>query len=187
MKSKLTTYRRKAYARYRKRAFYKAVSSFHATKLSFSCMIDYYGSNLFFDFNNGKNFELSDGLARCTDFKNFRNIFLLMKVKGLAISVMPHPPVKDFNGQTVMMGVMTDTDGLTPGDIIESNNGFPLPFTNIMSKYISFKGASTGWISSTNNNVVPGVCAIAAPGAATQGAMRWTVKFTYYVIYKVEC
>lgn len=171
------------YNKYYRRKRIKALSTLHFAKLSTGTTIEYTGSNIRFSVNNGNSYSVSDAIQACLDFKNYRTIFLSMKLQGICIQVTPIVPVGGFLGSAATIGCITTEDDIGFSNIIESDQSLVLPYTNFSSKYFKVNFA---WTPSDDTSAIGGRFALATEGSASSGVMRWAVKFIFYITYKTS-
>lgn len=168
----------------RKAIFYKSIRTYHYAKLSLACTIEYAGSSMKFSHNNGNTLNLKDALQDCADYKLYANLFLTMQIRGVAMLLTPMPEIEDFQGSSCIMALLSDHDGNTYKDCVESDQSLIMPFHNTANKYFR---TSYAWTPTDDTSPIGGKFAINAEAAANTGAFRWSVRFTFYVLYKTNC
>lgn len=169
-----------------KMKFYRAIKNYHYTKITFVTKIDYTGNSIKIAISSQTYVPISDGLAACPDWKAFASIFNSFKCKGMKLTVSPHVTSQPFLGGSPVIGVLTNFDQNTFGDVSESNKSMIMPYTEPKTLYVSFNGSSTGWIGVERYSDLPGkiVCAISELSAS--GIFTWDLMVDYYIMYKTE-
>lgn len=168
----------------RKALFYKSIKTYHYAKLSLGCTIEYTGASIKFTHNNGNTLALKDAIQDCADFKPYANLFLSMQLRGVAMLITPMPGIAQFRGSSCILALLSDQDGNTYRDCIESDQSIIMPFQNTASKYFRTK---TAWTATDDPTPFPGKFAINAEAQSDSGAFRWSIKFTFYILYKTNC
>lgn len=176
-------YSRKKYMRLR---FFKAIKNYHSTKISFCTKIDYVGSSIKIAISGQSYVPIADGLAACPDWKSYSSIFNSFKLRGVKLTVSPHPQEPPFVGGSPVIGILTNYDQNTFGDVCESNKSMIMPFTEPRKLYVSFNGSSTGWLGVERYTDLPGKIVSAISELSTTGKITWDLVVDFYVIYKTE-
>lgn len=169
-----------------KMKFYRAIKNYHYTKITFVTKIDYIGNTIKIAISNQTYANLADGLAACPDWKSFATIFNSFKCRGLKMTVSPHVSGPPFVGGSPVIGVLTNYDQNTFGDVSESNKSMIMPYTEPKSLYVSFNGSSTGWIGVERYGDLPGKIVVAISESSSSGVFTWDLMVDYYIMYKTE-
>lgn len=176
-------YSRKKYMRFR---FFKAVKNYHSTKISFCTKIDYVGNSIKIAISNQTYVPIADGLAACPDWKTYATIFNSFKLRGIKLTVSPHIQSQPFVGGSPVIGVLTNFDQNTFGDVCESNRSTIMPYTEPRKLYVSFNGSSTGWIGVERYSDLPGKIVTAISELSSSGQFTWDLVVDFYILYKTE-
>lgn len=179
----ITKYNRRNYWKRRKYMFYKAVRNYHYVKLSNTDLVEYSGAKIYFNSNNGNYANISDILNGCPDFSLYRDLYVSMQVRAIAIQVTPCCNVKDFIGGSAYIALLANNENVDIPSCTDSDHGLimnPMQFCSMYWK--------TGypWSNSNDASESYGKIGLAISHQASQGAMRWTVKFIFYVLYKTN-
>ena len=164
--------------------FYKAISNYHHVKLSTSDIVEYSGSTIKFVANNGNFVPIETLLQGCPDFKTYRDLFVSFKVRSISVHAVPLCNVSDFVGGSAFLALLSDNENPNLTTCVDSDHSLVLNPNQFCSLYIKM---GTPWASSNDSSLGFGRIGVASNGATTQGAMRWTIKFTFYVLYKTNC
>lgn len=184
VKGTITSYRKKNYWRRRKYIFYKAIRNFHYVKLSVTDLIEYTGNKLNFLSNNDTHMKVSDILAACPDYKEYRALYVSMKVRAIAVQVTPCCNMADFVGGTAMIALLSDNENVDMPSCEDSDHALVLNPIQFCSMY--WKTAYP-WSSSDDSSESYGKIGLGKNANATQGGMRWSVRFIFYILYKTNC
>lgn len=173
------------YTRATKAAFNKIASNYTKVKLDVSRRILVTAQNIRWDVPNAAVVTLSELIDASPDYNMYRQLYLTMKITGVAVSVVPMIRSGDYAGAgSYVMGLLTDNDGGNFGNVVESDKSIMLDFQHIMRRYWSFYGGSTGWVDIEKGEDFPGKFGLAVNDLPTAGEAYWTVKFTFYILMK---
>lgn len=182
-KTGLKSYKKNNYWQRRKYMFYKAIRNYHYVKLQVTDLVEYSGNKIIFISNNGSEAKISDILAGCPDYKEYRALYVSMQVKAIAVQVVPCCNIADFVGGTALLALLADNENTTMATCTDSDHSLvmnPVQFTSMYWK--------TGypWSSSDDTSESYGKIGLAIGNSTQQGGMRWTVRFIFYVLYKTN-
>jgi hypothetical protein len=123
-------------------------------------------------------------LKGCTDWVAAAGLFHSFKLTGMVITATPGVYGDDFYCRgSPCIGLMTSTENANFQTLAESNNSIVLSYNETKRKYISFHGGETGWIG-TDTNDLNGRIYADTLATAQNGQFIWTIKFTFYCIFK---
>lgn len=182
-KAGVTYKNKKNYWRRRKYAFYKAISNFHYAKLSCSDIVEYSGNKINFLSNNDSSQKISGLLSACPDYAQLRAFYVSMKVRGIAIQVIPICNIAEFVGGTAFIALLADNEHVDTPSCEDSDHCLVMNPSQFCSMY--WKTAYP-WSSSDDSSESYGKIGLAKNANATQGGLRWTVRFIFYVLYKTH-
>lgn len=180
-------YRRyyRGYGRASKKVFNKIASNYTKVKFDVSKRILVSTQNIRWDNPNATTVSISTLIDLSPDYQMYRQLYLSMKVTGVAVVVVPMLRSNNYTGAgSYVMGLLTDNDGDNFGNIVESDKSIILDFQHVARRYWSFIGGSTGWINIEAGEDFPGKFGLAATDLPTAGETYWTVKFTFYMLMK---
>lgn len=163
--------------------FYKAIRAYHYAKLSTSTTIEYSGSSIKFAASNGSMYPLPDALQACSDYKSYSSLFLTFKVRAISIQITPMNPVGGFLGAASIIGLVAPGDSLTFSSLSESDQSLLMPYANFATKFFR---TGFSWTPTDDTSNMSGAFGLAFDANSSSGAMRWGVKFTFYVLYKTN-
>lgn len=183
-KTGLKSYKKNNYWQRRKAMFYKAIRNYHYVKLSVTNLIEYTGNKINFLSNNDTSLKISTILESCPDYKEYRALYVSMQVRAIAIQAIPCCNIADFVGGTAMIALLSDNENVDMPSCEDSDHALvlnPMQFCSIYWK--------TGypWSASDDSSETYGKIGLAKNANTTQGGMRWTVRFIFYVLYKTNC
>ena len=173
------------YPRYYKRSNFKKITSNYVSA-KFDVSKRLLLSAEFFRFDDtGTAQNFTDLLTSAPDFQMYRQLYLSYKLQGFKLEVTPMLTSSDFvtNG-SYTIGLLSDNDGVTFANITEADKSIQLNFNQIQKRYWSFKSGATGWIGVEESNLLPGKIGVGATNNATSGQAYWSVKFTFYILFK---
>lgn len=177
------TYRKRNYWKRRKYVFYKAIKNFHYAKLQVTDLIEYSGNKLNFLSNNDSQMKIADILASCPDYKEYRALYISMKVRAIAVQVIPCCDIANFVGGTAMIALLTDNENVDMASCEDSDHSLVMNPAQFCSMY--WKTAYP-WSSSDDSSESYGKIGLAKNANTAQGGFRWTVRFIFYVLYKTR-
>ena len=163
--------------------FYKAIKNYHYVKLSISDLIEYSGSSIKFLSNNGDHAAIGDILNGCPDFKLYRDLYVSMQVRAIAVQVTPCCNMENFIGGAAYIALLANNETVNITACEDSDHSLVMNPMQFCSMYWK-----TGypWCSSDDISESFGKIGLAVNTQTTQGGMRWTVKFVFYVLYKTN-
>ena len=174
---------RRRYWRRNGYSFYKAVKNYHYVKLSISDLVEYTGNKITFLSNNGNVASISDILNGCPDFKLYRDLYVSMQVRSISVQVTPCCNIDNFVGGAAYIALLANNETVTITSCEDSDHSLVM---NPMQFCSMFWRTGYPWSSSDDISESFGKMGLAINTPTTQGAMRWTVKFTFYVLYKTN-
>lgn len=174
---------RRRYWRRNAYSFLKAIRTYHYVKLSVTDMIEYAGSTIKFASNNGSYASVSDILAGCPDFKIYRDLYVSLRVRSISVQVTPLCNMENFIGATAAIALLASNEPANISTCTDSDHSLVLNPNQFCSMYWK---CAYPWANSNDASESFGQIGLAIAGSTTQGAMRWTVKFTFYVMYKTN-
>lgn len=173
------------YGRASKKVFNKIASNYTKVKLDVSRRILVTAQNIRWDVPNAAIVPISDLIDASPDYNMYRQLYLSMKITGVAVVVVPMLRSGDYTGAgSFVMGLLTDNDGENFGNIVESDKSIMLDFQHVARRYWTFNGGSTGWVDIEKGEDFPGKFGLATNDLPTAGEAYWTVKFTFYMLMK---
>lgn len=195
---------KKKYYGYRKRrkaAFYKAISNYHKTKLTFSDRIALTHADVVFLSTNNNVLSLSTSLGAAPDWNLYKDLFLSYKLTGIAFEAVPCPvfpntvvattgtgqfPVQKTNIVCMpVVGLISLTDAITYNSIAESNKSVILNAYTTTRVYWSLRGGAVAWDCTNAPNEQSARIATNVSGLPSDGELRWNVRLDFYIIYKI--
>ena len=169
-----------------KKNFLRIASNYSRVKFDLSRRFLLSSQNFQFE-NASETLSIADILTACPDFQWYRQLYQSMKVTGVAATIVPMLSSSDFaTDGSYTFALLTDTDGLGFGNVVEADKSIILDFDTTHRRYWSFGTGSTGWIGIEDSNLLPGKFGLAKTNLPSAGTMYWTVKFTVYVLLKVK-
>ena len=182
-KTGLKSYKKNNYWQRRKYMFYKAIRNYHYVKLSVTDLVEYTGSTIKFLSNSATSIKIGDVLAACPDYKEYRALYVSMQVRAIAIQAIPCCNTGDFIGGTALIALLTDNENVDTPSCEDSDHSLVLNPLQFCSMYWK-----TGypWSSSDDGTESFGKIGVAKNANSQQGAMRWTIRFIFYVLYKTN-
>ena len=176
-------WRRKKY--YRKKNFNKIASNYSKAKLDVSKRIMATTQGMRWDNPNATTVAISDLIDASPDYNMYRQLYMSFKLTGIAVNVTPMLRSNNFSTVgAICLGLLTDNDGDTFANVVESDKSIMLSFQNDKRRYWSFNGGSTGWVNIEAGETFPGKFGVATGDLPTAGDAYWAVKFTFYVTMK---
>lgn len=179
-------YRRyyRGYGRASKKVFNKIASNY--TKAKFDVSKRILVTTQYIRFESGAStIAISDILDASPDYNMYRQLYLSMKITGVAATVVPMVRTNNYTGAgSYVMGLLTDNDGDGFGNIVESDKSIMLDFQHVARRYWTFNGGSTGWLDIEKGEDFPGKFGVATTDLPTAGETYWSVKFTFYMLMK---
>ena len=177
--------KRRYWRRSRKAMFYKAISNYHATKLTAFTQIALDSTGIKFTENNSQIWLLSNALAGCSDWKAYSTLFISFKLRGLRLTVVPNPSINDFDYRgTAALGYVATADGAFVADTLESNKSLVLSPLQTVSCYWPLNGGTTGWTATNTTNQMTGKLQCASSSNASSGGVVFSMRVDFYIIYK---
>lgn len=193
--------RRLYYRRRRKFAFYRAISNYHKTKLTYTTRLALTQTSCIFLAQNTNVLQLSACLSSAPDWDVYKNIFLSYKLTGIAFTAIPCPifpntvvattttgqfPVQKTNIVSMpIVGLISFTDADTYAGIAESNKSMILNAYNTTRAYWSLQGGAVSWDCTNAPNEQSARFATNVEGLPSDGELRWAIKIDFYIIYKI--
>ena len=163
--------------------FYKAIKNYHYVKLSISDLVEYSGNKILFLSNNGSYATILDILAGCPDFKLYRDLYISMQVRAIAVQVTPCCNMENFIGGSAYIALLADNETVDLPSCQDSDHSLVMNPMQFCSMYWK---TGYSWSGSNDSSESFGKIGLAINQQATQGAFRWTVKFIFYVLYKTN-
>lgn len=181
--TKYGQYNKYNYWKRRKYMFYKAIRNYHYVKLSVTDLVEYSGNKIIFISNNGNSAKISDILQGCPDFATYRDLYISMQVRAIAVQITPCCNVSNFVGGAAYIALLANNENVDVPSCSDSDHSLimnPMQFCSMYWK--------TGypWSNSDDTSESYGQIGLAINQTASQGALRWTVKFIFYVLYKTN-
>lgn len=181
----MAKFKRRFY-RKKKNSFFRNVARYHYTKVSVSTTLQYTGNTIKFKITSTSNFELHSALVAAPDWTKYANLFTTFKLRGVGITVNPHPTSTPFVGGTAQLAFLTDSDNATFGECVESNKSISLPYTGIRKLYMKYPGGATGFMAMKTPDLLPGKLAAGVSEGSTSGEMTWDITMDFYILFKNE-
>ena len=177
MAKPLTKYSKRNYWRRKKYMFYKAIKNYHYVKLQITDLVEYSGNKIIFISNNGNYANISDILASCPDFKQYRDLYVSMRIRGIAVQVIPCCNIADFVGGTAFIALLASNENVDVASCQDSDHSLVMNPTQFCSMYWK---PSYPWSDSNDSSESYGKIGLAIGNQTQQGGMRWTVRFVLY-------
>ena len=189
------------YRKWRKAAFYKAISNYHKTKLTFTDRIALITNQIAFLSTNTNVLTLSGTVANAPDWNLYKDLFLSYRLTGIAFEAVPCPifpntvgvttetgrfPVQKTNIVSMpVVGLISLTDDLTYASIAESNKSVILNAYTTTRVYWNLRGGAVSWDCTNAPNEQSARIATNVAGLPSDGELRWNIRLDVYIIYKI--
>ena len=204
---KMVKYKKKYYKKKKatKGQFNYIASNYFKAKLSISKRIIYDATQCRFIPGNLEVLQLYNLMAECPDLDALKKMFLSYKLTGIAIMAIPCPVSQTFNNYTaavasetmnstlpmpsdkilsaVCLAIISQSDGTSYNDLVESDKSLLLNFNTITRKYYKFNLSE--WLKFESANALTGRVAVNTLALPTAGGLVWNVKFDFYITCKV--
>lgn len=192
---------RRYYRRRRKFAFYRAISNYHKTKLTYTTRLALTQNSCNFLAQNTNVMPLSYCLGAAPDWGLYKDLFLSYRLTGIAFAAIPCPifpntvvattttgqfPVQKTNIVSMpVVGLISFTDADTYAGIADSNKSMILNAYNTTRAYWSLQGGAVSWDCTNAPNEQSARFATNVEGLPSDGELRWAIKIDFYIIYKI--
>ena len=200
------TYKKSYSAKVSKYQFNYIASNYFKAKLSISKRIIYDSTQCRFIPGNLEILQIYNLMAECPDLDSLKKMFLSYKLTGLGITAVPCPVSQTFNNYTaavasesmnstipmpsdkilsaVCLAIISQNDGTTYNDLVESDKSVLLNFYGITRRYFKFNLSE--WLKFESGNALTGRVAVNTLALPTAGGLVLNVKFDFYITCKVK-
>lgn len=171
---------------YRRKRFLKAISNYNYGK--FSCVYKLHLTTQYFRFTAGAVVAIpfTTILNQSPDFNIYKGLYQSFKICSLLIELVPNmcapENIPDMQNGSLALSVMTATDGQGFANVVESDSSMIINF-NEQRKYVKFPAGLTSWFPLVATAGDP-VIVVAHDGLPAAGEFFWSVKFTFYCMFK---
>lgn len=184
-----------------KAKFYKAISTYHKTKLTYAARIDLKSASCNFLPGNSEVLVISDILGSTPDWKKYQDLFLSYKLTAIKITCTPCPPIPLAAVATTQTGqfpinkwsfvsmpiiaLINLQEATNYRDLAESNKHLCLNPWETKSAYWSLLGGAHNWDTTNAPHEQNFRLATNVHGLPTDGELMWNVDVDMYVIFKI--